>query len=294
MAKPIMLKQAFCVRHGRSLPIENFFKSKNPNHGFGVLPYCKDCCAEIFDNYLDQTKNLEAAMWLTCSETGVPFLMDVFTPVSSFSVESADKKKNLTGKTYFGKYLSILQTRVIKNKSKSWDFSDTDVPLGEIKSVREREEIIAEQMKEFQLLWGGNYNIDDLSYLEWRYNIYTADKALTEYQASRYRDLCLCELRIAKDSDDKDAFVLKSKIAHELGEDSFTIDREKSNVEKIIENDIFLMEKHDPAEYYNDKEMFKDYIGIGEYWEKYVARPLRNLVIGSKDYDVGVDAKYGE
>jgi hypothetical protein len=47
-----------------------------------------------------------------------------------------------------------------------------------------------------------------------------------------------------------------------------------------------LIEETEPAEYYADKTMFKDFDNIGFYFEKYVTRPLKNFVMGSRDFNV--------
>lgn len=282
---------AYCLTHQRELPIAGFYKSMNPYHPKGAFPYCKECCSEIMKDKLSKSGTLEGATWLTCSQLGVPFIKDVF------EVAEADLRSKKIPKSgyvqFWGKYLGVLAKRFGKNVE-SWSFDDTDVPLGEIKTVRKREEIIEQQMEEFRLLWGSDYSVNELGYLEWRYDTYTTDKALTEYQASRYRDLCLCELRIYKDPADKDAMATKAKIAHELGEDQFTVDKEKSEVEKLLEYDIFMFEKRDPVEFFDNKEMYKDYLGTESYWKKFIARPIRNLILGEKNYNVNGGSKYGE
>lgn len=287
----IKAKESYCLSHNRNLPIDKFYKSKNPNHANCVLPYCQTCCNKMVYDKLKKTGNLESAMWLTCAEIGVPFFADVFTSLEATSKGS--QRAEIGTYNYVGNYLSILQKKY-GNKLKEWSFDDTDVPLGEIKTLRQQEATVEEKMEEFRLLWGNDYDVDELGYLEWRYDTYTSGKALTEYQASRYRDLCICELIINKDPSNKDALKMKATIAHELGEDQFVIDKEKSDIEKIIEYDIFIHEKHDPAEFYEDKEIFKDYIGIESYWKKYIARPIRNLILGDKNYNVNEDSKYGD
>ena len=38
-------------------------------------------------------------------------------------------------------------------------------------------------------------------------------------------------------------------------------------------------------EYYKDKSLYKDFDGLGDYFERFVKRPLRNLMTGSTDRD---------
>lgn len=273
-----VLKQSFCIGHGRNMPIDKFYESRNPYHRNGVLPYCKDCLKDMVKDRLDKSHNLERSLWLSCADCGIPFYKDLYEIIYDKTKES----KSIPN------YMGLYMQRLLKYKSANdkWSFEDTDVSMGEVKTLQEKEAILESQIKEFKMLWGYEYSIEEIGYLEWRYDIYTEGKSLTEYQASRYRDLCICELRINKDPTDKNALDMKAKIANELGENQFKIDKEQSVGEQILENSIFLMEKYEPAEYYEEQDLYKDAFNIGKYWKDYVLRPIRNLVTGSKDYNV--------
>ena len=45
------------------------------------------------------------------------------------------------------------------------------------------------------------------------------------------------------------------------------------------------IEKYTPAEFYKDKKLFKDADDIGSYASRFIFRPLKNLLTGSKDLD---------
>ena len=40
-----------------------------------------------------------------------------------------------------------------------------------------------------------------------------------------------------------------------------------------------------PAEYYKDKKLYADFDHLKEYIERFMTRPLRNLLTGSKELD---------
>jgi len=46
---------------------------------------------------------------------------------------------------------------------------------------------------------------------------------------------------------------------------------------------IMAIEKYSPAEYYQDKKKYHDFFGIAEYIERFMFRPLKNLVLGTKE-----------
>lgn len=51
---------------------------------------------------------------------------------------------------------------------------------------------------------------------------------------------------------------------------------------------IFMeqISQYTPEEYYKDKTLYKDFDGIGEMFERFVLRPLKNIVVGSSERDV--------
>jgi hypothetical protein len=46
---------------------------------------------------------------------------------------------------------------------------------------------------------------------------------------------------------------------------------------------IMDIEKYSPAEYYKDKTKYHDFFGLVEYIERFMFRPLRNLIFGEKE-----------
>lgn len=280
MAKTKEVRGNYCLRHKLELPVSEFYLTENPNHG-QYMPYCKRCTQEIFNNYYNRFKDIETALWYTCAELGIPFLRKVYER----TVERVGSAKN---PNYIGVYITMFN--ISKNKTDKWEtFADTDVPMGEVDKLKDIEISRENQIKELKMTWGDGLDIDDITFLEWRFTTYTNGIELTEYQASRYRDLCSCELKIKKDIDTQQNMKAKATIAKELGIDQFTIDKEKSDVEKMLEHDIYIMEKYEPAEYYADKDLYKDYMYIKRDWIDYVLRPIKNLIVGSKDYNISKD-----
>lgn len=286
--KPIAVKETYCNRHRCTLPVEEFYKTNNPNHGNGYLLYCKKCTQEIMAKNLKDFGNLESALWYTCAQLDMPFIRKVYE-----RVDEKARDRNVKNTNYIGIYITNLNT--FRKSTDRWEtFADTDVAMGEVSSVKDLEVAKAKQIEELQMIWGDDLEFDDIQYLEYRFTTYTKDMELDEYQAGRYRDLCMCELKIKNNEDAAANMKLKPLIAKELGLDQFKISKEKSDIEKIIENDIYMMEKYEPAEYYADKELYKDHFNIHSYYVNYILRPIKNLVTGSKDYEIKEDSKYGE
>ena len=62
--------------------------------------------------------------------------------------------------------------------------------------------------------------------------------------------------------------------------------RDASEVESFsMGATIEMIEKYTPAEYYKNKDLYKDHDNIGEYIERLMLRPLRNLMHGTTERD---------
>lgn len=281
MALPI--SESYCVGCGRVYEIERFFKSPNPMHCNGVVPYCKECNKRIVKQYLKEYKSIESAMWLACAEIGIPFIRKVFAVME----EALDKAKNRSTFNYMGNYLAVMHR--LHKKSDCWrSFADTDVAFGDIKNLQKHEEDIKESMEKFRLDWG-YHEVEEYQFLEYRYEFYTEGLGvLTPSQETLYRRLCLVELAIRKKDeeglDTKDEQKQIIQLMKTLEIDDFKNTKEKGDAERIIEAQIAWMEEEEPAYHYRDVEKYKDFCGIGKYWDDHIKRPLKNLLTGSKEY----------
>ena len=54
------------------------------------------------------------------------------------------------------------------------------------------------------------------------------------------------------------------------------------------------IERYTPAEFYQDKSLYKDADGIGSYASRFIFRPLKNLLTGSKEIDKEFNLSDGE
>ena len=280
--KPV---ESFCVGCGRMYPIEDFYKSPNPHHANGVQPYCKECSNQLVNEYLKRYGNMEAAIFYTCADMGVPFIKKIYDSY-------LNRIKEYKAKSYWGNYTMGFQANRSKAEKEAWKgFDATDVDFRDIASIQKSEKAIQEELKELKYRWGEDKSIQQLQYLESRWSAYVNNKELDVAQEQLYRNLCLAELDIWESRDVDKAIKRQSDMMKALGIDKFEVERRKTDVERMIEYDIWLMENEEPAEYYKDKGMYQDFRGIHAQWVKEIKRPILNLITGSKDYDIEKEDK---
>lgn len=272
-----------------------YFSSWSQFHANGKVPYCKECCSKIFNYYLDETKSAKTALYYTLMKIDTPFIKEVYEKVNerSLSGDANGKKTSIN----IGTYMNELR-KYSKNKEIWSDFSATNVDITEVDSKIQTAEIKQKEMDKFMLDWGEQPNLEDYQFLEYRYSVYTDGMELTPSQETLYRKLCLAELSARRkeanqDSSKEDTEQIM-KLMAKLKIDNFEEKKDKTDIERILEKQIWEIENIEPAEMV-DKEEYKDYLNIEKDWGKHILRAVKNLLIGSKDYpNITKDSKYGE
>lgn len=261
-----------------------YFISWSPFHANGRVPYCKECCNKMFQYYLDETKSAQSALYYTLMKMDVPFIKDIYEKVNEMSV-SGDVNGRKTAIS-IGSYMNTIR-KYTKNKEIWSDFSATDVDISDIDSKIQTREVKKKEMDKFILDWGQQPNLEDYQFLEYRYDVYTEGRELTPSQETLYRKLCLAELSARRkeanqDSSKEDTEQIM-KLMSKLKIDNFEERKEKSDIERILEKQIWEIENTEPAEIVS-KEEYKDYLDIEKDWGKHILRAVKNLLTGSKDY----------
>ena len=64
-----------------------------------------------------------------------------------------------------------------------------------------------------------------------------------------------------------------------------TIEEKDNSADECLGVTLATISQYTPEEYYKDKGLYKDFDKIGEYFTRFVKRPLKNLMTGSTDRD---------
>jgi len=232
-----------------------FYSSRSPlayhpvelkNATSGKIHYCKTCVQKIFEYEFNKSNNMQKAVYYTCQRLDIPFIVDLFDEAILKSKGSTVAEVTQVGKKLMGEYIARLNTNKAKYGTKI-DFSCSDTVLSEIDTSLEEKAKTKKELERFQLDWGLQED-EDYSFLEYRYSVYT-DGTLME------------KLKISNFNEQKD----------------------KSEIDKILERQIWEIENTEPCELV-DKEEYKDFLDIGKNWGKHILRAIRNLIAGTKDY----------
>lgn len=259
------------------------------------LPYCKKCNDAHYKRFRDLKMSPEEALFYVCSLNNVPFIAEKVQ--STFDFVASEAKRGAMVKNIFGTYYNFLARETSKHHL--WeDFSCTDIDYKDIATHIEKRDIQKKDVEQLELDWGKQPDIEDYSLLDYWFEELIEDRTVTKAEELLYRDLCLARLAKRKieqynpdsKSDSKDDV---SKVQAQINNlmkllkiDNFQEKKQESLVERMLESRIAILEKEKPAFHYEDLKKNEDFLGRGKYFYDHIYRPFKNVLKGSKLYNI--------
>lgn len=250
----------------------DFYISTNPVFfKNGRMHVCKACIKEFC--YVDGVFSIERFK-------NILMLLDLPFLNKEFESALADKGETI------GVYIKNLY---LNHKGKV--ANDSDSGLGNL-SNKNSEINDFEVTKEMFRVWGRGKTPEDYEWLEETYKEWTTKyKSDTLSEQKTFRFLTLKELEIMKGREEGKNVDKQEETYRKFMSDANVVprdatasmDSEKQNVFSLWIKEV---EKYKPAEYFEDKSIYEDFDGIKEYLNRFVYRPLKNLLTGSREFDI--------
>jgi hypothetical protein len=112
------------------------------------------------------------------------------------------------------------------------------------------------------------------------------------------KDLCYIKLQQlnAMKQNDVDDFDKLTKLYRSTFQQAGlkTVQETDSSNDETLGVTLATISQYTPEEYYKDKKLYKDFEDLGEYITRFMFRPLKNLMTGSKDRDSEYCVKDGD
>ena len=245
----------------------DFYKSYSIFEKNGRQHICKDCIKEfVYDE--DGKVDMENFK-IILRKLDLPFIKEVF--------ESSVADKNETVGMYF-------KNIALNYKTYTWDDSDAD--------INEYIDEETHKLTDSELLkkWG-KFPLEDLKWLEADYEDWYANHDCSLLSTRKLIKLiCLKELEVQRmkeqgiDTDKKEKALLDLLNSGNLTPRTMQLTNQDESQQAF---GVWLrdIEKNKPAEYFEDKKLYHDYDGIMGYIDRFIYRPMRNLITGSRDFD---------
>jgi len=273
----------------------DFYSSVDDLDSNGVFSICKECCDKLYDGYFSTERDVARAILRTCRKINLKF-DEGAVKAAELHIETK-KANNGTVNSVMGMYkgkLSSSQKSSFGDKDSSPDltFSEPHIILP-VAHPLDASDISTDEL---QQKWGKNYNFEDYEYLEREYSEWEKTNSCdTKAEKKLIIEICHKSLEIEKRREETGT--TPSALVTDLQNIMKTaaVDPSKANAagagrsQETFSGIIKIIEEKEPADYFEDKELFKDFDNIGWYFRKYVTRPLKNFITQSRDFNVAED-----
>lgn len=269
---------------------DNFNVSPSPYYARnnGYLPICKRCLEKSFDYYTDDVFNgdQDKAIDFLCATINTCFDETAWTnakksPPNKSRVSAYFSKLNLAqtkGASYADTIL-LRRSNKVENATSVQQVKDNPKIEVPIETIR---------------LFGLGFSEQDYEVLKFEYDDWVSKYGEPEdkRQDELYKSICYLKLQLQKSVQNGDAGIgaLAKTYKEYINAATTELEDRKQKKEDSVKLDplgvwISDIEKYTPAEYYKDKDLYRDADGIGGYASRFIFRPLKNLLTGSKELD---------
>lgn len=282
-------KKYKCTMCGNSWDAQknHFSKSAHPKYqaNGGYIEICNDCRDLYYKKLIDlYSGNEEHAIRHMCMEFGWVYHIDALTASRQISADRSRishylAKKNLgqtarIGTTYFDSMKYEFQNKLdnvieSREQAKSEDSTITA-------SAVDR--------------WGIGFTEIDYKVMDDHYRMLKRQNPNCDANQEIFiKSLCslsMLQAKALKDGDSDKYVKLTDQYAKTFKQAGLrTIEEKDGSADECLGVTLATIAQYTPEEYYKDKTLYRDFDGIGEYFERFVKRPLRNLMMGSNDRD---------
>jgi hypothetical protein len=261
----------------------------------GLFSICKDCISEMFNLIYSAEHSIEKTVLKLCRKLNIKFSQEAIEATKAHIKTLEEKGK--TDSPFIGIYLSKIHA---VNKTTMRMESGLDLTYSEVTSITINNGNTLDNFNELDIesevisFWGEGYGTKEYEWLEktldeWKRSHKCDNKA----EETLLREIVFKQFEIEKA---RKAQLSTASLIKELQDIMKTanVDPAKASLansgkaQETFSSFIKMIEENEPASYYSqeDKKLFKDFDNIEYYFEKYVRRPLKNFVVGSRDFNV--------
>lgn len=298
MAESIPGGLCYC-RKCQKLLSENSFYDCTDNKlidANGKFSVCKNCVQKLYDGFYQETGSLEKAIHKLCTSLNVKYSNEAASATQAQIATLVEQGKAIH--SIFGTYKSkLVAVNPSMDKSTEMDLTYSDMGTIYVEKESVIEEIpIPQDVIDF---WGDDISREDILFLEKEYtNFKQTHKADTRAEVVLLKQTCFNLLDIKKarlNGDDT------SKLVKELQDlmKNLAISPNIANAANTASKGsetfglwIKDIEEKEPAQWLATDprgDMYRDVGNVEKYFQEYLVRPLKNFILGSKDFNVSED-----
>ena len=279
-----------CCSCGEPLALTKFYKSNSVFYADGHLPICKECFSSKFGHFAAEYHSNKMAMQRMC------MAFDIYFNEAAF--DSCDTDDSTVLGNYFRKLnLSQHKGKTLENSiQEGFDLSGDRKPVKETQKVvnvdnDDEENENADMINPTDIeKWGAGLEPTDYTILNSHYRLLSSSNPQCDGNAEIFIiDLCYAkmqQMKAVRESRVDDYKKLTESYIKSFAQAGLKTVKDTNAMEDFtIGVNAETIEKYTPAEYYKNRSLYKDHDNIGDYIDRFLLRPLRNLMRGTKDRD---------
>jgi hypothetical protein len=264
------VKKCYCRRCMEFKPPNKFLDATdNILDKNGKMSVCSECVEDIFQKTYVAEQDLPKTILIVCRLLNVVYLENGVQSTMSHVEKMYEKQDNPDLRFIFSFYKAKVTSLTQINQSGVLTFTEPAKFYTEDDFMERTTDEDAADLKQF---WGEGLSLDDYNYLE--------------REMSEWKTLEIKKQRLGNNSTASLVKELQDLMKTASVDPAKTAIAGAGKSQDTFSAFIKTIEENEPAEYYKDRKLFKDYDNIDWYFRKYVLRPLRNFVLQARDFNV--------
>lgn len=279
-----------CTACGKGYTKQNGYFQKSNDVLFqannGYLPWCKECT----DRYVEQmtalySNNEEHAMRDFCQRAGWNY--DINALVASRETYSGHRDRSRISHYAAKKNLNCEGRKTyIESLKNEYLEKQHDIIASREQAKTEEYSVSASAVDR----WGVGFTEQDYKNLDEHYRMLKKNNPNCDNNQEIFiKDLCninMLKIHALQSGDSKEYATLVEQYSKTFKQAGLrTIEEKDNSNDECLGVTLATISQYTPEEYYSDKDLYKDFDNIGYYFDRFVKRPLKNLMFGTNERD---------
>lgn len=252
----------------------------------GYLPWCKEC-TDLYVNQITAlySYNEEFAMKDFCQRAGWNY--DTNALIASMETYSGHRNRSRISHYAAKKNLNCGGRKTFIDSLKfEYEQKQNNIITSREQAKSEESTITASAVDR----WGVGFAEADYKNLDEHYRMLKKNNPNCDNNQEIFiKSLCnlnMLMVKALKDGDSDKYVKLTDQYAKTFKQAGLrTVNEQDSSADECLGVTLAAISQYTPEEYYKDKALYKDFDNISGYFDRFVKRPLKNLMFGSNERD---------
>lgn len=290
----VNIAEAYCRKCMSIKPVREFMSATDSwIDANGIMSVCRDCIDDIYEKIYNSEKSIEKTLLKMCRMFNLVYDNEAIESTLKHLKTAEDNGRTIRG--IFGIYkqkIYALQPMEIGHRPETQDLTYKDVVT---LVIHDENKYGLDKDVEYEVtrFWGKGLRREDYIWLEesladWK----KTHKSDTMAEQTLLKEIVYKQFEITKAREEGKSTSSMVKELQELMKTA-SIDPAKTAIagsgksQDTFSSFIKMIEENEPAELFGEeRDAFKDFQNIDFYFRKYVTRPLKNFVTGSRDFNI--------